>query len=171
LLRLVEPNEGKIIIDGVDLAKIPRAVVRKRLICIAQEAAFVGTFRFNLDPEDEIEDEHIREALRMVGVLDLVEKRGGLTSDMQAETLSHGEQQLIAVARAILRRRTLGGKCVLVLDEATSDLDEATEALVRDLLWKEFEGNTIIVVAHRPEAVHDVDFVITLEKGEVLGSG
>ncbi|KAF2427511.1 P-loop containing nucleoside triphosphate hydrolase protein [Tothia fuscella] len=173
LLRLIDPSEGAILIDGVDIAKVPRAVVRDRLICLPQDAlVFPGTFKFNLDPIDRIKDDSaITAVLKRVHLLDLVEKRGGITSELKADTLSHGEQQLLALARAILRKQAASGKCILVLDEATSNLDLATEALIQEVIKNEFQQTTVIMVAHRLETVREVDAILMLEKGEISKIG
>jgi ATP-binding cassette subfamily C (CFTR/MRP) protein 1 len=160
-------------IDGVDISKVPRNVVRDRLICLPQDAlVFPGTFRFNLDPTDRIpDDSSISAVLERVRLLDLIEKRGGITSDLKPDSLSHGEQQLLALARAILRKQAAGGKCILVLDEATSNLDLATEALIQEVINEEFRETTVIVVAHRMETVREADAILLLEKGEVSKIG
>lgn len=160
-------------IDGVDLSKVPRNVVRDRLICLPQDAlVFPGSFRFNLDPTDRISDDSsITDVLAKVRLVDLVEKRGGLAADLKADSLSHGEQQLLALARAILRKQAAGGRCILVLDEATSNLDLATEALIQEVINEEFRETTVIVVAHRMETVREADAILLLDKGVVSKIG
>jgi ATP-binding cassette subfamily C (CFTR/MRP) protein 1 len=128
----------------------------------------VGTYRFNLDPDDEMNDSSILEVLKMVGVWSHVEKGEGLGADMKSEELSHGERQLFSVSRAILRRRALNGRCLLILDEATSNLDKATGKLVHGLISKEFAENTVITVSHGSEVLRGADFIIELEDGAIL---
>ena len=101
----------------------------------------------------------------------LVDARGGLDAELQASSLSHGERQLLALARAILRKRHGRGRCVLVLDEATSNLDDATERVVEKVIAEEFRGVTVISVAHRLQTVRDADAVVVLDKGEVAKIG
>jgi ATP-binding cassette, subfamily C (CFTR/MRP), member 1 len=174
LLKLIEVTEGTITIDGVDISKVPKSIVRNRLICIPQDPLLLpGTIRFNLDPEQHFSasDAPLSEALRLVNMQALVDARGGLDAELQASSLSHGERQLLALARAILRRRQGRGRCVLVLDEATSNLDDATERVVEKVIAEEFRGVTIISVAHRLQTVRDADAVVVLEKGEVAKIG
>jgi ATP-binding cassette subfamily C (CFTR/MRP) protein 1 len=173
LLRLVDPSDGQIVIDGVDIGKVNKNIVRDRLICLPQDALiFPGTFRFNLDPISRIpEDEKLVEVLKSVRLWDMVEQRGGLLSDLKVDTLSHGEQQLLALARAILRKQAAAGHCILVLDEATSNLDKGTEVLIQEVISKEWKNNTVITVAHRLETVQDSDYIVLLEKGEVIKIG
>jgi ABC-type bacteriocin/lantibiotic exporter with double-glycine peptidase domain len=85
--------------------------------------------------------------------------------------MSHGEQQLLALARAILRKRVAKGRCILILDEATSNLDSASEAIVQKVVKEEFKDNTVITVAHRLDTIKDADGVLLLEKGEVVKVG
>jgi len=171
-LRLVDPSDGTIMIDGVDIVKVGRNTVRDRLICLPQDhLIFPGTFRFNLDPISKLPDQPLIDVLKTVGLWTLVTKRGGLTADLKMDTLSHGEQQLLALARAILRKQVAGSHCILVLDEATSNLDKETEALIQTVIRQEFKGNTVITVAHRLETVLESDYIVLLEKGEVSKIG
>lgn len=173
LLRLIDPSSGSIFIDGLDIGKIPRNTVRDRLICLPQDAlVFPGTFRFNLDPHAKVTDDNlIITVLTRVRLMPLVERRGGINADLKPESLSHGEQQLLALARAILRKQAAGGKSILVLDEATSNLDPETEKLIQIVVNEEFGENTVLTVAHRLDTVREADFIVMLEKGEVLKVG
>jgi ABC-type multidrug transport system fused ATPase/permease subunit len=158
----------------VDISKVPKNIVRERLICLPQDALLLpGTVRFNLDPEQHFStsDAPLSEALRLVNLHSLVEGRGGLDAELETSSLSHGERQLLALARAILRRRRAKGRCVLVLDEATSNLDDATELVVEKVIKEEFKGHTVISVAHRLQTVRDSDAVLVLDKGEVAKIG
>jgi ATP-binding cassette, subfamily C (CFTR/MRP), member 1 len=173
LLRLIDPTRGSIIIDERNIGDIPKNLVRERLICVPQDALlFVGTFQFNLDPQGHVSDnEVVIDVLKLVGLWSLVESRGGLSGALQPDTLSHGEQQLLAVARAVLRKRAANGRCILILDEATSNIDGATQAVVQKVIDTEFKENTVITVAHRLETIKDCDVVIVLENGEISKIG
>jgi len=109
--------------------------------------------------------------LKVVGLWTLVAKRGGLEAELKVDSLSHGEQQLLALARAIIRKQLAGSHCILVLDEATSNLDKETEALIQAVIRQEFKDNTVITVAHRLETVVESDYIVLLEKGEVSKIG
>ena len=98
----------------------------------------------------------------------LVTNRGGLKAEFQSDSLLNGEKQLLAMARAILQNRHACGQRILILDEATSNLDSNTEALIQGVVRKEFEGQTIISVAHRLEILRDCDIVVELDKGKVV---
>jgi ABC-type multidrug transport system fused ATPase/permease subunit len=169
----VDPNNGTIFIDGVDISKVRRNTVRERLICLPQDPLiFPGTFRFNLDPTSKVsEDNVLIDVLKVVCLWTLVTKRGGLSAELKMESLSHGEQQLLALARAIVRKQIAGSHCILVLDEATSNLDRETETLIQTVIKKEFKNNTVITVAHRLETVAESDYIVMLEKGKVTKIG
>jgi ATP-binding cassette subfamily C (CFTR/MRP) protein 1 len=173
LLRLVDPTEGTVSIDGRSLTTVHRNTVRERIICLPQESLiFPRTFKFNLAPQDDLIDESILiSVLHRVGLWDLVESRGGLLGIIDPSTLSHGEKQLLALSRALLRRRMLDGRCILVLDEATSSLDERTQTMFHDVVEKDFHENTVIIVAHRLETVRDTDLVVVLEQGRIIRMG
>lgn len=113
--------------------------------------------------------EDLKYALNAVGLMELVESRGGIEADIGQ--LSQGQQQLLALARTIIRKKILNGKCILILDEATSNLDSATEEVVRDVIAAEFKENTIISVAHRLDTIKDADLIIVLENGVIAKMG
>lgn len=143
------------------------------MICLPQDPLiFPGSFRFNLDPISKIsEDNPLIDVLKVVGLWTLITKRGGLAADLKLDSLSHGEQQLLALARAIVRKQLAGSHCILVLDEATSNLDKETEALIQAVIRQEFKDNTVITVAHRLETVIESDYIVLLEKGEISKIG
>jgi ATP-binding cassette subfamily C (CFTR/MRP) protein 1 len=89
-----------------------------------------------------------------------VDERGGLAADLDPETLFHGEQQLLAFGGAILRKQLALGRCIMVLDEVTSNLDPATEARVHELIRNEFAGITVIMIAHWMQTLKDVNCTI-----------
>jgi ATP-binding cassette subfamily C (CFTR/MRP) protein 1 len=172
-LRLIDPNNGSITVDGINIANVPRNIVRDKLICLPQDALiFVGTFRLNIDPQRHVtNDEDIIEVLKLVGLWSLVEGRGGLSAELQPDGLSHGEQQLLAIARAVLRKRVVNSRCILILDEATSNVDAATQEVVQSVIDTEFKYNTVITVAHRLETISNSDIIIRLSKGKISKMG
>ncbi|KXH56884.1 ABC transporter [Colletotrichum salicis] len=165
LLRLHEPAAGVIEVDGVDIRSVPVTRLRESLVALPQDPLFLpGTVRRNLDPFESCKgDADIWDALEKTGLKALFEDKGGLEADLNTEWLSAGQKQLFCMARAILR-----DSHVLLLDEATSSLDQATEQVVQDLIGSEFQGWTIIVIAHRLRATVDFDKVVTLQDGKVV---
>ncbi|RFU73105.1 abc transporter [Trichoderma arundinaceum] len=194
LLRLIDCT-GVIKVDGQDLLRTPRSTIRQKgFITISQEPFLIpqATLRFNLDPHSIVTDEVLQLALEKVGIWSLLS--GGDTStevlDSQYSSLpvlSVGQQQLLAMARAIVRKHALAQsdypgvdtpKPILLLDEATSSLDSVTEAAIYDVLESEFiqEGYTAVIVAHRLSAVAgrmrpEKDMVAWIEDGRVVKIG
>lgn len=168
MLRLID-GTGVVNVDGQDLLRTPRSVVRQKcFITITQEPFLIpqATLRFNLDSHSIVSDEILQMALQKVGIWSALSSRSDtsvevLNSEFSTlPLLSVGQQQLLAMARAIVRKHALAKsdypgadkpKPILLLDEATSSLDSATEAAIYDVLESEFiqEGYTAVIVAHR----------------------
>ncbi|GES61683.1 ABC transporter [Aspergillus terreus] len=167
LFRIIELQSGSITIDGIDLNNVSRQEVRSRLIAIPQDPFLLpGTVRFNASPADTVADEEIIKALEKVGLWEHVQTRGGLDIDIDALALSHGQQQLFCLARAMLRSST-----ILILDEATSNVDGGTDEVMQRVIREEFANKTIITVAHRLRTILDSDFVVVLGHGCILEAG
>lgn len=167
LLRLLEIDSGTIWVDGIDISTIPRQEVRHRLNTVPQDAFFLaGKLREDLDPFQFATDDRLIEVLRAVSLWDIFEPIGGLESDIEEELLSHGQRQLYCLARAVIRQSP-----ILVLDEATSNVDADTDKAMQALLRSEFKDQTIISVVHKLQSVLDFDRVILLENGRMVESG
>lgn len=167
MLRLLEIDSGTIWVDGVDISTIPRQEVRRRLNTVPQDAFFLaGTLREDLDPFQFATDDRLIEVLRAVSLWEIFEPIGGLESDIEEELLSHGQRQLYCLARAVIRQSP-----ILVLDEATSNVDADTDKAMQALLRSEFKDQTIISVVHKLQSVLDFDRVILLENGRMVESG
>lgn len=179
LLRLLPSTRGAVVVDGVDLATLPRDTVRSRLIAVSQDLFFLpGTTRQNLYPYGnsnggaDDDDARLEAVLRRVGLWDAVSEAGGLGAEFDEARLSHGQRQLFSLARALLRRKSGdGGGGVVLLDEATSSVDAETDALVQRVVREDFASHTVVSVAHRLETIVDFDRVVVLEKGCVAEEG
>ncbi|EHK96575.1 putative Multidrug resistance-associated protein 1 [Glarea lozoyensis 74030] len=165
LFRMLEiAPESSILIDGVDITKIPRQAVRSRLNAIPQDPFFMkGSIRLNASPESLHSDEEISQALQKVQLWDIVESKGGLDTELHAEFFSHGQRQLFCLARAILRKSS-----IVVLDEVSSSVDITTDILMQRVIREEFAGSTIIAIAHRLDTIFDFDKVAVLSEGQLV---
>jgi ATP-binding cassette subfamily C (CFTR/MRP) protein 1 len=140
-----------------------------------------NSFLNNLDPYSKVSALECEEVLETVGLLQLVQNRGGLEGAMQQGSLSEGQKQLFSVARAVLRARErakldrqgeMGKRSgILLLDEITSSVDVATDNTIQKIIRDEFKGYTIIAIAHRLETVQDFDRVVVVEEGRIKEVG
>ncbi|MEN9793255.1 MAG: hypothetical protein RL330_1333 [Actinomycetota bacterium] len=171
MARLYDPVSGAVSYGGVDLRRATMASLRDRIVVIPQEGfLFDGTIRDNLliaDPAAD--DDAIRRALGSLGLRERFEALPeGLDTQVRerGSRLSAGERQLVALARA-----AMVDPAVLVLDEATSNLDPGTEMLVESALERLMEGRSVIVVAHRLSTVRRADAIAVVDDGRIAEMG
>ncbi|KAG9245513.1 ABC transporter-like protein [Calycina marina] len=165
MLATTLPSSGRILIDGIDIAKVKLQTLRQRVTFLAQEPVlFPGTMRQNLDPLAEFSSSDCESVLAKIAA------RHEWTLDTNIDTggrnLSQGQRQLIGLARALLRR-----SAVIIMDEATASIDMETAMRIQEILREEMKESTVITIAHRVEAVKDADFCVELAKGRVLEVG
>jgi ATP-binding cassette subfamily B protein len=165
IARFYDPTEGAVRVDGVDLRDATMASLRKRVVVVPQEGfLFAGTLRDNVRVgRPEATDEDVSTALEVLGLLDRFEGfPDGLDTEVRerGSRLSAGERQLVSIARA-----ALADPSVLVLDEATSNLDPGTEHHVEQAMEKLMHGRTTIVVAHRLSTAARADRIGVVKDG------
>lgn len=168
LLRLIDLQTGsKISIDGIDISTLSAEAVRRSITVIPQTAFFLpGSVRLNMSVSGAQTDEAMMAALDKVGLWNLIASRGGFESSMSAIALSHGQEQLFCLATAMLRKSR-----IVVMDEATSGVDEDTEKRIDGLIKEEFRDCTIINVAHRLKKAVDSDLVVVMSQGTCVEIG
>lgn len=194
LFRFLDSRAGSVFIDGIDISKIKLSSLRSRLAIIPQDPVlFSGTIRSNLDPFDEHTDDELRDCLSRVHLVDsqpvtpanepssaanstpgstLAPKNVNIFRDLQSGisesggNLSQGQRQLLCIARAIISRPK-----IMVLDEATSAVDMATDTLIQRSIREEFTDSTLLVIAHRLSTIADFDRILVLSEGTVAEFG
>ena len=163
-------DSGSIVIDDVDIATVPRETIRERLVSLPQDPLVLnGSVRLNVDPEERSTEEAVATALDRVGLGDLAQSRG-IMADITATSLSRGQQQLLALARAVVKKQACGST-ILLLDEATSNVDAETDAVLQRVLREDFSGCTRVAVAHRIDTIMDSDVVVVMDSGRIVEVG
>ena len=167
LLRLYDPQSGKISIDGTDITTVTQRSLRENIAVVFQEATlFSGTVRENIAygrPNATTKD--IEKAAKAANAWEFVQKLPDGLGTLVGERgmkLSGGQKQRIAIARALLKDAP-----ILILDEATSSLDSKSEHEVQTALEKLMHGRTTLIIAHRLSTIAGVDQIVTLQKGRV----
>ncbi|OCT82142.1 hypothetical protein XELAEV_18024654mg [Xenopus laevis] len=165
--RMVDTFQGRIIIDGIDIAKLPLQTLRSRLSIILQDPIlFSGTIRFNLDPENKCTDAMLWEALEIAQLKHVVKVLpGGLDAAVTegGENFSVGQRQLFCLARAFVRKSS-----ILIMDEATASIDMATENILQKVVMTAFDDRTVVTIAHRVHTILNADLVIVMKRGAIM---
>ncbi len=171
LLRFYEPSAGSIVIDGVDVAAVTQASLRRNVGVVFQEAAlFSGSVRENIAyGRSGASEDDIVAAARAANAHDFVERLSqGYDTEIgeRGVKLSGGQKQRIAIARALVKNPP-----ILVLDEATSSLDSKAEREVQAALQRLMEGRTTLIIAHRLSTIQNVDMIVGIRQGRVAEIG
>lgn len=172
LSRILELESGSIEIDGVDISKVGLNRLRSKVTMIPQDPIlFKGSLKFNIDPTETIADEVLENMIQKAGLYELLQKDKSCEQksllDFEVteggENLSSGEKQLISIIRAVLRKAK-----VVILDEATANIDVLTEQKILKFMNEEMKESTVITIAHRLNTVIKSDKIAVMGHGRLL---
>lgn len=170
LMGLIKPDDGKVLVDGIDLGKVSLNSYYDHVSYVSQEVPiFDGTLRENLVFDKNVSDEEIIEVLKLVSLEQFYLKlQNGLDTELGEKgiKLSGGKKQRVALARLFFEDTK-----IIILDEATSALDNITEKKVMNSIFEKLSNRTVIMIAHRLESIKDVDEVLVLKDGEIVERG
>ena len=171
LMRFYDADSGSILVDGVDIRDMTRSGLRDRFGMVLQDAwLFEGSIRDNLSyAQDGMPEEKMLAAARSASVDSFIRTLPGgydfmLTTG--ADNISQGQRQLLTIARAMASNPE-----IMILDEATSNVDTHTEQLIQNALAKLMQGRTSFVIAHRLSTIRDADVILYMEHGDILEQG
>jgi ATP-binding cassette subfamily B protein len=169
--RFYDPQRGQVLVDGHDVRDLEARALRRQLGIVPQESfLFSGTIRENIAfGRPDAEDEEVREAARTVGAAPFIERLAdGYETEVgeRGVQLSAGQRQLVAFARALLAQPR-----ILILDEATSNVDVRTERVIERGLERLLAGRTAIVIAHRLSTIRRAGRIVVLDRGRIVESG
>ncbi|MCD6323851.1 MAG: ABC transporter ATP-binding protein, partial [Desulfurococcales archaeon] len=171
LMRFYDPDEGEILLDGMNIKELKLDFLRKVISYVPQETyLFPGTVMDNIRlGGPDASDEEVIEVCKELGIDSFIERlpKGYLTdAGEMGKKLSTGEKQLIAIARAMLRNPAL-----VILDEALSSVDPGTEGIVRNAMRRLMKGRTGIIIAHRLTTAADADRIVVIDAGRIVEEG
>ncbi len=171
LLRMYDPQKGRITVDGIDIRNLSKADLRKHFALVLQDIfLFPGDIASNISLESkEISESRIESAAQTVEANRFIERlpdRYATEVSEKGSNFSRGERQLLSFARALVVDPE-----ILLLDEATSSVDPETERTIQSSLKKLMTGRTSIIIAHRLSTILDVDQILVIRKGEIIERG
>ena len=172
LMRFYEPDSGYITIDGKPIREMKRSEVRKLFGMVLQDTwLFSGTIMNNLKygAGKNIPDEDVKKAIKTVGIEHFIDSLPqGLSTviDEDSDNISAGEKQLLTIARAMVAEPPM-----MILDEATSNVDTRTEQMIQDAFLKLTKGRTSFVIAHRLSTIRNSDLILVMRDGNIVEQG
>ena len=169
--RFYDASEGAVLIDGVDVRTVTQHSLHNQIGLVPQDSfLFSGSLAENIRfGRPEASDEEVEQAARLANAHDfIIAKPDGYLTRVQegAANLSVGQRQLVCIARAILTDPR-----ILILDEATSNVDSLTESLIQDALRKLLHGRTAVVIAHRLSTIRNADLICVVQEGQIVEQG
>ena len=170
LMRFYEIDSGEILIDGTNTKELTREAVHDLFCMVLQDSwLFEGTIKENIVYNNSrITDEHVEEACKAVGLDHFIKTlpNGYNTILNEDASLSAGQKQLVTIARAMVDNAPM-----LILDEATSNVDTRTEVLIQQAMDKLMVGRTSIIIAHRLSTIKNADLILVMKDGDIIESG
>ena len=171
LMRFYQPDAGEILIDGVNIYDLKRDELRGSTAIVLQDTfLFSDTIGGNIKYADrDASDERMKNAARLSNIARFIERQpDGYDTWLThaGESLSHGQRQLLAIARAVLKDPK-----ILILDEATSSVDTRTEQKIQDAMVNLMKNRTSVIIAHRLSTVRDADLIVVMDHGRVVETG
>ena len=170
LCRNYDIQQGEILLDGINIRHIKISSLRKHFGQMLQDVfLFAGTIRSNIVLRDEFSDEQVMEACKYVNADKFIERLGkGLDEEVRerGNNFSAGQRQLLSFARTIIHKPE-----VMILDEATANIDTETEVLIQDSLTKMMNIGTMLIVAHRLSTIQHADNIIVISDGQIVEQG
>jgi len=170
LLEFNDYDSGQILVDGSEINQYNKASYRKNLgIVLQTPALFAGTIKSNITMGRDYPDDVVLDVIEKVGAKHIIEKNElGIYSPVsfRGENLSLGEKQLIAFARILLRNPK-----IVILDEATANIDSDTEEKIKNAMSIISKGRTTFIIAHRLSTIKNADMIVVFENGDIVGKG
>ncbi len=170
LMRFYELNDGRILIDGEDIANMSYESLRDKFAMVLQDSwLFEGTIRENIVySNSNVSHEQLEQVCKVTGLYHYIQTlpNGYDTVLDDATNISQGQKQLITIARAMLQNANM-----LILDEATSSVDTRTEAIIQSAMDRLMQGRTSFVIAHRLSTIKNADVILVLKDGDIIESG
>lgn len=169
-MRFYEFQSGQVLLDGVDIRKYSKEALRKHIGLVLQEPfLYHGTIKSNIKMYQDISDETLQSAAKFVDADQFIQKlpeKYDTKVTERGSSFSTGQRQLLAFARTVASQPK-----ILILDEATANIDSETENIVQESLKKMRQGRTTIAIAHRLSTIQDADCIYVLDKGKIIESG
>lgn len=169
-MRFYEFQSGQVLLDGVDIRKYSKKALRKHIGLVLQEPfLYHGTIKSNIKMYQDISDETVQSAAKFVDADQFIQKlpeKYDTKVTERGSSFSTGQRQLLAFARTVASQPK-----ILILDEATANIDSETENIVQESLKKMRQGRTTIAIAHRLSTIQDADCIYVLNKGKIIESG
>lgn len=170
LMRFYEPQQGQILLNGVDIRSIPRQTLRAQLGLVLQDVIFFpGSIARNLLLGQELPEAEVQQTMAQIGLDEVIQRLPqAYQTEVQegARNLSEGERQLLSFGRALLRKPQ-----ILILDEATSHIDPQSEARIQQAMQTLLAGRTALIIAHRLSTIEQADGILVLQYGRLVEQG